>query len=73
LDGAGANPNGPLAWGKAKAYPNAWPGWVPGCGEDAWEGPACGKGKTNAGLVQRNWKEGVIRKPWQPWWGLVMC
>jgi len=23
LDGAGANPNGPLAWGKATAYPNA--------------------------------------------------
>ena len=22
-DGAGANPNGPLAWGKATAYPNA--------------------------------------------------
>ena len=34
-------------------------------------------GKTNAGLAQRNgvgkWKEGVIRKPGQPWWGLVMC
>ena len=36
MDGAGANPNGPLAWGKATAYPNALLGTL-AFGEGFWK------------------------------------